>query len=239
MLNNVIFILFGRQKEAESPCLLIVIRMWLNYFNSHWSLRICWISHILYVRPSERGWIALLNVNCQNEAELVPFSVIIENLLKNVLYSIFWSSKREWIALLSDSYQNEAELLHLSVVIENNLKYVTYSMFSHQEEAELLYLVLVTRMRLNCLHFQWSLKICWKCIQYVWSSESCWNTLLVSDSDQNETDLPQLTVVIVNMLNNVVFILLGHQKEAKLLCLVIATRMRLNCFNWLFSWKYV
>ena len=62
--------------------------------------------------------------------------------------------------MLSDSYQNEAELLTLAAVICNMLNDVVCSMFCHQKEAELLCLVIVTRMGLNCLHRQQSLEIC-------------------------------------------------------------------------------
>ena len=60
---------------------------------------------------------------------------------------------------------------------------------------------------------------------------------LLSDSYQIEVELLHLSVVIENMLKNVTCIMFDRQKEAGLLCLVMASRMRLNCFNWLFSLK--
>ena len=58
---------------------------------------------------------------------------------------------------------------------------------------------------------------------------------MLNVSYQNEDELPPLSVVIGNMSNNVVFIVFGHQKDAELLCLVIVTKIRLNCLN--FHWS--
>ena len=102
----------------------------------------------------------MLSNSGHTEAELLQLAVFIENMLKNVPYSMSVHQKEAELHCSLLVTENEVELLQLSVVIENMLKNVTYRMFDHQKEAELLCLVLVTRMRMNCLHFLWSLEIC-------------------------------------------------------------------------------
>ena len=109
--------------------------------------------------------------------------------------------------------------------------------FGHQKEVELLCLVIATRMRWIASNGSGQWKYVEKChLQYIWPSERGWIALL-SVSCHNETKLLKISVVIQNMLKNVICIMFDHQKEAGLLCLVRATRMRLNCFSWLFSLK--
>ena len=45
---------------------------------------------------------------------------------------------------------------------KNHYNLFTYSMFCHQKEAEMLCLVFVTRMRLNCFNWLLSSKLCWE-----------------------------------------------------------------------------
>ena len=57
--------------------------------------------------------------------------------------------------MLGDSTQNEAELLQVTVVIikkiESDRTALCLGCFTDQKEVEINYLVIVVRMRLNCL----------------------------------------------------------------------------------------